>query len=169
MLLKRYKIASTPMEFVKEIKLKTLIKSNVFKFAFWGLTTFSLFFGFFSSIMGTVKLASSRFPDHFSVITKLFVANVDGKDVDQWPIFVSWIGVATSILTGIIALFAMRKRWISNTKIYNNIVLEEKIYELNEGIYSDSKTRDMLFFKRIATITQTNTKIKARKKQQNAK
>lgn len=154
----QYKIKSSSQDFVTYATRLTRLKSINFKILFWGLTLFSLFFGFFSALMGTTKLASSRFPENYKFFVNLFVQ--DG--VDQWPIFVLWIGVATSILSGLLALFVVRKRWISNSKIYNLITLEKRVYQSNSGIYSDSQTKDFILFDRVSQILKINSKLQER-------
>lgn len=148
---------NSSMEFVYDRLKKTKIKSILFGLSFWCLTVFSLLFTAFSSFMGTTKLASSRFSDSFKSFTNLFVITVGGKTVDQWPIFVLWIGVGLSLTSGVLALFFVKKRWVSNLKAYNLLQLELRLYKIGAGEYANIKRRNFLLFKNINELLGTNT------------
>ncbi|UVD81976.1 DUF4231 domain-containing protein [Mycoplasma iguanae] len=155
-----FKMRNSSQDFVKYAIRSTKLRALRFKTAFWSISIFSLFFGFFSGLMGTAKLASTRFPEAYKSIVEAFVTiTKDGKTIDQWPIFVLWIGVATSIISGLLALFLVRQRWIDNEKKHNIIMLEMRLYQAQYGIYSDPKTADLVIFNRVSEILETNKEI----------
>lgn len=145
------KLFNSTKEFINYISKKTALKAGIYKTLFWLTSLFSLLFGFFSALMGVAKLASSRLVE-FKGFATLFVSEIDGKQVDQWPIFTLWIGIAMAILNGLIALFVVRKKWLRNQKVNNLISLEKILYETNQGKYKDNENDDLLFFEVVSKI-----------------
>ncbi|MGZ9454020.1 DUF4231 domain-containing protein [Mycoplasma sp. AC157] len=145
------KLFDSTKEFIDYITLKTNIKAKIYKIIFWVAALFSLLFTFFSGLMGVAKLASSRL-EEFKGFALLFTSEVDGKIVDQWPIFTLWIGISLAILNGLLALFVVKKKWIRNQKVNNLIYLERVLFEANEGKYAEAKNKDLLFFDRVSEI-----------------
>ncbi|WP_240463493.1 DUF4231 domain-containing protein [Mycoplasma procyoni] len=138
-------------EFIDHVIKKSATKEKVYKITFWLVSLFALFFGFFSAMMGVAKLASSRLVE-FEGFAKLFVSVVDGKPVDQWPIFTLWIGIALAIINGLLALFVVKGKWLRNEKINNLISLEKLLYECEEGKYASNPRKDILFFDTVSNI-----------------
>ncbi|WGI36670.1 DUF4231 domain-containing protein [Mesomycoplasma lagogenitalium] len=146
------KIFNSTQEFMKYIERKTEIKAKIYKHIYRINSVFALFFSFFSTIMGTVKLAASKLSE-FSGFANLFVRLDDsGKAVDQWPVFTLWIGIAIAIINGLLALFVIRKKWIRNQKVNNLIQLEKIFYTNGEGKYNNEETKDIILFEKVSEI-----------------
>lgn len=153
------------LEFAQRAKNKTLLKWKVYRSIFWILTIFTLVFGLFSAIMGTAKIASSRFPEQYSFIVNFFVSKKieNGKEivVDQWPIFVLFIGIFLSIINGLMALFAIKNQWVENKEKNIQISLQFKLFEASEEKYKDLKQREkeFLLFSQINSILKTSSRL----------
>ncbi|WP_033161224.1 DUF4231 domain-containing protein [[Mycoplasma] collis] len=149
------KLFDSTKQFIDFITKKTLFKAKIYQIIFWTTSIFSLIFLTFSSFMGTAKLASSRL-DEFKPFAELFTEKIikDGKttSVDQWPIFTLWIGIALSIINGLLSLFVVKKKWIRNEKINTLIQLEKILYENEKGKYKNNENKDIVFFERISEI-----------------
>lgn len=155
------------LDFVDSMYKKSAKKARLFKSIFWALTLFTLLFGFFSALMGVAKLASSRFPNEFEMFVKLFVQKVvdekgSVKEVDQWPIFTLWIGIAVAIINGLVGLFLVKKKWIRNKRVNNLIELELLRYKNNSPKYSKAKSKDLLLFESVNAILGNNTRLLSR-------
>lgn len=155
----RYIVHKSVEEFADSQIQSTLIKSKLLKLIFWSLTTLSVFFGFFSSIMSVMKLASSRFQDSYSLFIDLFSSEVEGKTVDQWPIFVLWMGIFLSICSGLLSLFLVKSQWLKNKKRYNNLLLEKAAFQNSLGAYekmTSQENKRVLYLERISEVLKYN-------------
>ncbi|VEU59656.1 DUF4231 domain-containing protein [Mesomycoplasma neurolyticum] len=150
------RIFSSTKQFIRFIEKKTLFKSKLFQTIFWVTSIFALCFVTFSAFMGTAKLASSRLPEFKGFATLFIQKSIDNKgkpiEIDQWPIFTLWIGIALAIINGLVALFVVKKKWIRNEKINTLIQLEKILYNNSKGKYKDAKNKDIVFFDKISEI-----------------
>ncbi|VEU66542.1 Uncharacterised protein [Mesomycoplasma conjunctivae] len=143
MIIKHTRLDTDAYVFAKFLFKKTLIKAKSFQILFWSLTVFSIFFAFFTTLMGVFKLASSKLSE-FESFSRLFIQiDASGKEIDQWPIFVLWINLSISLMNGLFALFFVKNRWLRNQEINNFLRVELILYKNKVGKYKYQEHRQI--------------------------
>ncbi|MHA0315154.1 DUF4231 domain-containing protein [Mesomycoplasma ovipneumoniae] len=149
MVIKNVRLDSDSYEFAKFLYRKTLVKARVFQILFWTVSIFSIFFGFFSTLMGIFKLASPKLSE-FEPFANFFIStDENGAKVDQWPIFVLWINLSISIINSLFALFLIKPRWIRNQEINDFLKIEIILFETKTGKYAKSENLQIELFNSI--------------------
>lgn len=150
MIVKNVRLESNSYEFAKFLYKKSLVKAKFFQFLFWTVSLFSIFFAFFSTLMGIFKLASPKL-SVFEPFANFFTyVDENGKIVDQWPIFVLWINLSISIINGLFALFLVKPRWNRNQEINDFLKIELILFEAKSGKYANAKNLQLELFNSIS-------------------
>ncbi|VEU67954.1 DUF4231 domain-containing protein [Mycoplasmopsis pulmonis] len=129
----------------------SLIKMNIYKYSFYLLNIASLCLVFYSTIVSSLHLAAIIHRAKFPELAQSF--SILGAGGSDFPIITTLVSASSSLLTSLTSFFVMKERFHRNKMIYEQLIIQKILYEVNAGVYSDTQKKDYLLFEKTSEIT----------------